>query len=64
MNTIERPTTGQNGKLKAEIRKADDGYSLFTWQDLGNHGGIVNWRERHTMEWKDAHSQFCAWLKD
>jgi len=32
----------------AEIRKARDGYSVFTWRDNGT--GAYQWREQHGLK--------------
>lgn len=56
--------TGAAEERRAEIRKADDGYSLFTWSDFGGNIGIILWRERHGQEYGQA---FCAardWLQN
>ena len=32
----------------AKIRKAQDGYSVFTWRDIGM--GVHQWREQHGLK--------------
>lgn len=45
---------------KAEIRQADDGFSLFIWRDNGS--GVHLWRESHGLTWPDAFSAAINWL--
>lgn len=58
----QRPCTGQTGARKAEIRQAVDGFSLFTWSDYGGKIGVIQWRERHGLDWQTAYAQFVEWL--
>lgn len=47
---------------RAEIRKAKDGYSLFTWFD-SDKTGLLMWRESHGLTWFDAFTRACEHLK-
>lgn len=55
--------SGQTSERKAQIRKAADGYSVFTWADYGGNIGIIQWRESHAIsEWSDAYKLAADWL--
>jgi len=54
---------GAAGERRAEIRKAADGYSVFTWSDFGGNIGVIQWRERHAQEYGPAFYAACAWLR-
>lgn len=54
--------TLSKGARKAEVRQAEDGFSVFTWSDFGGTVGIVQWREEHSLEWSQAYKAATDWV--
>jgi hypothetical protein len=47
-------------RRRAQVRSADDGFSVFLWQD--SDIGVSSWQERHGLSWDAAFTVARQWL--
>lgn len=62
-NTLNYTASNPDGR-KCEVRQSenlwDKGYSVFTWLDVGT--GVIQWREKHELEWNNAYRIAQEWV--
>jgi hypothetical protein len=52
--------TGSSVRRRAQVRSADDGFSVFLWQD--SDIGVSSWQEHHGLSWDAAFTVARQWL--